>query len=83
MSSASSAEKSLQTQCSESGSAFGEQLRCQNPTCANPLPPKRKHASRKLYCSTQCTQSGSIINRAKQILSGLSDDELLRVMRNG
>ena len=78
-----SAEKSLQTECSESGGHSGEIQRCHNPACNGPLSPKLKHAPQKLYCSTQCTQSASIIKRAKEVLRGLSDGELLKVMRHG
>ena len=83
MSFPSSAENALQTQCSESGDHSGETQRCQNPACNGPLSPKLKHAPQKLYCSTQCTQSASIIKRARELLRGLADDELLKVMRKG
>jgi hypothetical protein len=76
-------EESSITQCSELHGHSGQQPQCQNPTCTNPIPRKRKHAPVKLYCSTQCTQSASVIKRAKALLGGLSDDQLLRVMRNG
>jgi hypothetical protein len=76
-------EKSLITQCSELHGHSDQQPRCQNPTCNNPIPPKRKHAPVRMYCSTQCTQSASVIKRARGLLSGLSDEQLLRVMRNG
>ena len=75
------AEKSHITQCRESGLVPGETPQCQNPACGNPLAPKKKHAPVKYYCSTKCTESASIIKRARHILRELSDDELLRVMR--
>jgi hypothetical protein len=35
------------------------------------------------YCSDECRQSASIIKRARDLLRGLSDGELLKVMRDG
>jgi len=75
-------EKWLITQCSEFHGHSGQQPQCHNPTWSNSIPPKRKHAPVRMYCSTQCTQAASVIKRAKELLSGLSDDQLLQVMRN-
>ena len=40
-------------------------------------------ARETVLLTTQCTQSASIIKRARGLLRGLADDELLRVMRDG
>jgi len=56
---------------------------CGNPACRKPLEPKKKHAWVKLYCSTECGQAGSVIKRARELLRGLADDDLLKVMRHG
>jgi len=47
------------------------------------MAPKKKHAPVKLYCNSTCAQSASIIKRAAALLCGLSDVELLLVMRDG
>ena len=44
---------------------------------------KRQQRREQKRNKTQCTQSASIIKRARELLRGLSDGELPKVMRDG
>jgi hypothetical protein len=51
---------------------------CGNPLCAKTVSPTREW---QRYCSAQCRQQASIIKRVAELLSGYSDDEVLRIVR--
>ena len=72
------AEPPVKTQCTESE---GHSMRCLNPLCNNPVTPRQKHAPAKFYCGGPCKQTGALIKRVSKLLNGLSDDEVLRVIR--
>jgi hypothetical protein len=55
--------------------------RCFNPLCCNEV--ERNARDDRLYCSDQCRQSARIIRRASKLLESLSDDEVVRIVRNG
>ena len=73
------AEPPVKTQCTESE---GHSVRCLNPLCNNPVTPRQKHAPAKFYCNIPCRKpTGSLIKRVSKLFEGLSDSEVLKIVR--
>jgi hypothetical protein len=49
-----------------------------NPLCIRTITPTRKW---QRFCSDECRQAASIIKRAGELLMGLSDEALLKIIR--
>ena len=51
---------------------------CGNPLCSKPVSPTREWHR---YCSAECRQQASLIRRAAKLLTVLSDEETITVLR--
>ena len=58
----------------------GHSQRCLNPVCRNEVEPNAK--GDKFYCRDVCRQQASIIRRAAKLFEGLSDDEVIQLVRS-
>jgi len=56
-------------------------MQCASPICSNRFKAGGIIGSPKRFCSDQCRQNASIIQRAAKLLKSLTDDEIVRVIR--
>lgn len=54
---------------------------CEGPGCSNRFEPSGPKVRPRRFCSAECCQRASIIRRAAEILAGLSDEQVLRMIR--
>ena len=59
----------------------GSLIACANPLCANRFKPGGMKAKPKRFCSGDCRQFSSLIKRVRERLKGLTDGEIVRVIR--
>jgi hypothetical protein len=57
---------------------------CQSPVCQNPLPEVKTgwRRTERLYCSQDCKKDVCALKRVREKLKGLSDEEIVQVIRN-
>jgi hypothetical protein len=66
------------------GTAFpGEsETVCASPLCEVRFPQTGLEMSPKRFCCEQCRQQASLIRRVGALLNDLSDEKLIRILRN-
>jgi hypothetical protein len=55
---------------------------CESPVCGVRFKQGGLEISRKRFCSNECKMDAWVLRRAIKLLEGLSDEELLAVMRS-
>src|SRR5437667_6199116 len=61
----------------------GHSERCHNPLCRNTVAPivGGWRRTERFYCSDTCKQRASILHRAAELLMGLSDEKVIKILR--
>jgi hypothetical protein len=64
----------------ETSIAAGSVRVCDSPLCAVSFPDSGLKCKPKRFCSDECAQQASILRRAAELLRGVTDEQVLKIL---